>query len=182
LHPGVRLQMHVGDRALDLVRDEVDLVLRYGVPPDIRIVARTLATPRTVLCAAPAYLQRHGAPSTPQDLVHHDCLTYLRAGQPYRVWLFSRDGTSTRVRVSGQRSVDDAALAHTWAVAGRGILLKTRLELEHELSSGALVPLLTEWTTEAYPLHLLLPSARFVPARVRALVDFLAQKFTAQLP
>lgn len=177
LHPAVQLQLHVGDRPMDVVRDEVDLALRYGELPDSQLVGRLLAAPQAVLCASPEYLQRHGTPLSPHDLKRHNCLTYLRGGQPHRLWRFERGGIVTEVHVSGNRSADDASLAHAWAVAGHGILFKTRLELEDELSSGELIALLTEWNTEVYPLHALLPSARFVPARVRALVDFLVNKF-----
>ncbi len=81
--------------------------------------------------------------------------------------------------MDGDRVADDAALAREWAVAGRGITLKSALDVRQDEASGALVRLLPEWDTEPYPLHALLPSSRFVPARVRALVDFLALKFAA---
>ncbi|GAB2895014.1 LysR family transcriptional regulator [Paralcaligenes sp. KSB-10] len=180
LHPAVELQLHVGDRPMDVVRDEVDLALRYGELPDSQLVGRLLVAPQAVLCASPEYLQRHGTPLSPHDLKHHNCLTYMRGGQPHRLWRFERGGVVTDVRVSGDRSADDASLARAWAVAGYGILFKTRLELEDELSDGELIPLLTEWNTEIYPLHALLPSARFVPARVRALVEFLVNKFRSR--
>jgi DNA-binding transcriptional LysR family regulator len=179
LHPGVQLHLHVGDRPKDVVRDEVDMALRYGALADSQLVARTLATPRTVLCAAPAYVARHGTPATPHDLAAHNCLVFMRGERHHRTWHFSKDGERVEVRVSGDRSVDDASLAHEWARAGRGILLKTGIELQGDLASGALVPLLTGWETDVYPLHALLPSGRFIPARVRALADFLAQRFTA---
>jgi DNA-binding transcriptional LysR family regulator len=83
------------------------------------------------------------------------------------------------VRVNGDRSVDDASLAREWAVAGAGLVLKSEIDQRRDLVSGALVPLLTDWETEPYPLHAVLPSGRFIPSRVRALVDFLAAKFSA---
>ena len=83
------------------------------------------------------------------------------------------------MRVDGDRIVDDASLARQWALAGRGITLKSALDVRQDEASGALVRLLPDWDTEPYPLHALLPSGRFVPARVRALVDFLAGKFAA---
>lgn len=176
LHPGVQLQLHVGDRAMDVVRDEVDLAVRYGELQDSGLVARRLAAPRTVLCASPRYLAKRGTPSHPRDLEHHNCLTFMRGGQRHALWQFQKDGVKAPVRVSGDRSVDDASLARDWALAGCGVLLKTRLELEREFSSGTLVPLLLDWETETYPLHALLPSGRFVPNRVRALMEFLAAK------
>lgn len=180
-HPGVQLLLNVGDRRMDVVRDEVDLAVRYGDLKDSGLVARLLASPKAVLCAAPDYLRKRGTPRRPEDLAAHNCVTYLRGGQLYRNWQFTRDGVTTGVKVSGDRSADDASLARDWAMAGYGILLKTGLELGAELSSGALVPLLTDWETETYPLHALLPSARFVPQRVRALVEFFIARFN-QVP
>ncbi|RZI94264.1 MAG: LysR family transcriptional regulator [Variovorax sp.] len=176
LHPGVQLALSVGDQPLDVMRDEVDLALRYGLLADSRLVARRLADGRPVLCASPDYLRRHPAPQVPQDLLQHNCLTFHRGGRRQRVWRFVRDGQWTEVRVDGDRSADDASLAREWALAGVGITFKSELDLRQDEASGALVRLLPEWGTEPYPLHALLPSGRFVPARVRALVDFLAER------
>ena len=178
-NPGVHLAMSVGDRPLDVVRDEVDVALRYGDIADSRVVARRLAESRPVLAASPAYLARVGAPQNPLELTRHNCLTFERSGRRHRVWRFLRDGHWTEVRVDGDRSVDDASLAREWAVAGAGIVLKSGLDLRTDLAAGRLVALLPEWQTEPYALHALLPSARFVPARTRALIDFLAAKFSA---
>lgn len=175
----LQLVLSVGDRPLDVMRDEVDVALRYGALADSRLVARPLATTSPVLTASPDYLRRHAAPKTPQDLVHHNCLTFNRSGRRHRVWRFAQNGQWTEVRVNGNRSVDDASLAREWTVAGHGISLKSALDVRDDIHQGRLVRLLPEWDTEPYPLHALLPSGRFVPARVRAFVDFLALKFEA---
>jgi len=176
-HPGVQLALSIGDRTLDLVRDEVDLAIRYGNLVDSRLVVRRLVLVAPVVVAAPSYLARHPVPRTPVDLTEHNCLAYDRADKPYRTWRFARDGQWTEVRVNGDRSVDDASVARQWAIAGAGILLKSPIEQRREMADGRLVRLLAQWQTESYPLHALLPSARFVPTRVRALVNFLASKF-----
>ena len=176
-HPGVQLSLTVGDRVLDVLRDEVDLAIRYGALADSRLVARTLAAARPVLSASPAYLERHGAPASPQALAQHNCITFDRGGRRHKTWRFGRDGQWLDVRVDGDRSVDDASLAREWAIAGAGIILKSEIDQRRDLASGALVRLLADWETEPYPLHALLPSGRFIPNRVRALVDFLARKF-----
>lgn len=181
-HPGLQLQLSVADRVLDVTRDEVDVALRYGALADSRLVARLLAEATPVCSASPHYLRRHGTPRTPQELAQHNCITFDRGGRRHRAWRFWRDGQWTEVRVDGDRSVDDASLAREWAIAGRGIILKSEIDQRRDLASGALVPLLTEWRTEPYPLHALLPSGRFVPNRVRALVDFLVQRFGAPGP
>ncbi|WP_299452844.1 LysR family transcriptional regulator [uncultured Pigmentiphaga sp.] len=176
-HPGVRLALSVGDRPLDVVRDEVDLAIRYGHLVDSRLVARRLMHTAPVVVAAPSYLARHPAPQTPMELRDHNCLAYDRAGKPHRTWRFTRDGQTVEVHVDGDRSTDDASLARQWALAGAGILLKTPVEQRQEMADGRLVRLLAQWQIESYPLNALLPSGRFVPARVRALVEFLARKF-----
>ena len=178
-NPGLQLRLSVGDRLLDVLRDEVDVAIRYGTLADSRLVARTLAVARPVLSASPDYLRRHPAPQTPQDLVQHNCITFDRGGRRHRAWRFCRDGQWTEVRVDGDRSVDDASLAREWAIAGFGLILKSEIDQRRDLDSGALVPLLTDWETEPYPLHAMLPSGRFVPNRVRVLVDFLAARFAA---
>jgi DNA-binding transcriptional LysR family regulator len=175
-HPGLQLRLSVADRVLDVLKDEVDLAIRYGALADSRLVARTLVVAHPVCSASPDYLRRHPAPRSPQDLASHNCITFDRGGRRHRAWRFCRDGQWTEVRVDGDRSADDASLAREWALAGRGIILKSGIDQRRDLASGALVPLLTDWQTEPYPLHALLPSGRFVPHRVRALVDFLATR------
>ena len=106
-HPGLQLQLSVADRVLDVMRDEVDVAIRYGALADSRLVARTLAEAHPVCSAAPSYLRRHGTPRTPQELAQHNCITFDRGGRRHRVWRFCRDGQWTQVRVEGDRSVDD---------------------------------------------------------------------------
>ncbi|MBB1603124.1 LysR family transcriptional regulator [Variovorax sp. UMC13] len=178
-HPGVQLDLSVGDRPLDVMRDEVDVALRYGPLADSRLVARLLTMSRPLLWASPEYLRRHPAPRVPQDLLQHNCLTFHRGGRHHRLWRFARQGQWTQVRVDGDRVVDDASLSRQWALAGRGITFKSELDVLQDAAAGTLVRLLPDWDTEPYPLHALMPSGRFVPARVRALVDFLAARCAA---
>jgi DNA-binding transcriptional LysR family regulator len=177
LYPDVELSLSVGDRMVDVIRDEVDLVIRYGELVDSRLVARCLLPVEPVVVAAPSYLERHPIPQSPMDLTHHNCLAYERGGRPYRTWRFNRDGHALEVRVNGNCSVDDASLARQWAIAGAGVLLKSPVEQMQDMAEGRLVRLLGDWHTETYPLNALLPSGRFVPKRVHALVDFLVAKF-----
>ncbi|MFY0576737.1 substrate binding domain-containing protein [Cystobacter fuscus] len=178
-HPGLELALLVRDLPLDVMREEVDVAIRYGNMADSGLVARLLATTHPVLCASPDYLKRHGTPLHPEDLPRHNCITFDRGGRRHRDWRFARGGAWTEVRVSGDRHADDASLAREWAIAGAGLLFKTELDVRHDLERGALVRLLSDWRTEPYPLHAVIPSGRFVPARVRALVDFLALKFSS---
>jgi len=182
LHPGVQLALNVGDRVLDVLRDEVDLAIRYGELSDSRLVARPLSLEPPILSASPVYLRRHGTPRMPPDLVDHNCISFIRGGRTFSLWRFGQSGQWITVRVSGDRVLDDASLAREWAVSGAGIIFMTEIEQRRDLQSGNLVRLLTEWETEPYPLHALLPSGRFVPNRVRALVDFIAGRFAELRP
>ncbi len=179
-HPAVELKLAVGDAPLDVIRDQVDVAIRYGMPADSRISARPLLAQRPIASAAPSYLERHGVPHTPPDLAQHVCLAFGRSGREHRVWKFVKDGQTVQVRVSGNRAADDASLAHQWAVSGAGLLFATPIELADDLDAGRLVRVLPGWRAEApYPLHALLPSHRFTPYRVRAFVDFLVERFAA---
>jgi len=178
-HPGVQLSLSVSDSVQDVVRDAVDVALRFGEQADSGLVARPLFTTRRVLCAAPSYLARHRAPAEPQDLARHNCLSYQMGGRRHLVWPFERDGQWVEVRVDGDRTSNDASIATQWALAGAGVLYKSELGMADALAAGRLVRLLPHWQGEQYRLNAVLPSRRFVPARVRALVDFLARKFGA---
>ncbi|MFZ4287580.1 LysR substrate-binding domain-containing protein [Variovorax sp. HJSM1_2] len=181
VHPGVEVQLAVSDILSDVIRDQVDVALRYGELEDSRLVARRLSFTRRIVCAAPAYLARHGTPQHPQDLAQHECLTFQIRGKRALLWPFERSDSRQGnekivVRVHGRRSADDAEIAHRWALAGHGIVCKSELDVRAHVQSGALVHLLQDWQGIAMPVHAVLPSGRFLPARVRALVDFLAQK------
>lgn len=183
-HPGVELQLSVGDRLQDVVRDQVDLAIRTGELADSRLVARQLARTRRIAVASPDYLARHGTPREPADLAAHECLTYRIRQRRETIWRFWAEGASeaaplAAVRVNGRRSVDDAEIAHRWALAGHGILYKGELDVRASLARGALVRLFPGLVGDALPLHAVMPSQRFLPQRVRALVDHLAARLAA---
>ena len=177
-HPGIQLALSVSDRVQDVLRDQVDVALRYGEVTEAKagagLVARLLCTSQRVLCAAPTYLARHGTPETPTDLARHNGITFHIAGKRYANWRFYRQGQWTEIAMPSDRGADDAAIAHQWALAGAGILYKAELDLLHDLRSGALVRLLPDWSGEPYPLYAVLPSNRFIAGRVRVFLDFVA--------
>lgn len=178
-HPGVELQLNVGDALQDVVRDEVDLALRYGELADSRLVARKLYDGRRLLVASPEYLRRHGRPAHPSELVDHDCIRFKIGDRLERVWRFwRRDALQSPpldVTVAGRRTADDGGIAHQWALEGRGLTYKSELDIRDSLASGALVEVMPEWVGRPMPLHALLPSQRFLPRRLQALVDHLAE-------
>ncbi len=178
-HPGVQIALSASDRLQDVRRDAVDLAVRYGALAHSQLVARRLCVTRRVACAAPAYVARHGAPAHPSELAGHDCLTLHIGGRRELRWQFepAGGGDAVSVPVPGARSVDDGSVAHAWALAGHCVVYKSALDVRAHLQSGALVALLPGWLGQRYEVNAVLPSNRFVPARVRALVEHLAHRF-----
>jgi DNA-binding transcriptional LysR family regulator len=180
-HPRLHLALTPSDTTHDLLRDAVDLSIRYGDLPDSRLVARKLAEFRRVVCAAPSYLATHGTPTTPQDLAGHNCLTLHLSGRAHSTWRFRGSRGELAVRVRGDRSSDDGWIVRQWALRGIGIVQKTALDVISDLAEGRLVQLLPEYASDPVPVHALYLGARYQPLRVRKLIDFLAGKF-ATLP
>jgi DNA-binding transcriptional LysR family regulator len=178
-HPDVELHLNVGDGLQDVMRDEVDVALRYGALADSGLVARKLFEGRRLLVASPDYLRRYGQPAHPSDLASgHECIRFKIGDRLERQWRFWRrgqlQGAAVDVAVHGRRSANDGGIAHRWALEGRGLTYKSELDVRESLTSGALVNVLPDWVGRPMPLHALMPSQRFLPQRIRALLDHLA--------
>ncbi|WP_417068527.1 LysR substrate-binding domain-containing protein [Niveibacterium terrae] len=180
-HPGVELMLSVGDAVQDVVRDQVDVALRYGEPRDSRLVALPIAEACRSAVASPAYLAERGTPLHPEDLAGHECLSFVIRQRRQQLWPFWPEGggDALKVRVGGRRTADDGGIVQRWAIEGRGIAYKSELDTAEALASGALVRLFPAWRGESVPLNAILPSNRFIPARARALVKHLQQSFAA---
>lgn len=181
-HPAVAISVSISDKLQDLHRDALDLALRYGNPADSQLVARKLLQTRRIACATPGYFERHGKPSHPQELSKHNCISLHIAGKRETRWYFERLDAGKviehcEVRIDGSRMVNDGALAHDWALLGQGIVYKSALDVHDDLQSGRLVAAFSEWQGQSYTLNAIYPGNRFLPARVRALIDHLQQGF-----
>jgi len=177
-YPEVKFDVSLSDRIVDLVEEGYDLAIRIGSAGGETVVARKLGEARMVACASPAYLKAHGAPGTPEDLARHRCLTYEY--MPVRnVWPFrGKDGREHAVRVSGPLHSNNGDLLAAAAVAGVGIAYEPEFILGPDLKAGRLVPVLTSYTAPLGPIYAVYPSRRYLTAKMRAFVDFLAQRFT----
>ncbi|MBC8058219.1 MAG: LysR family transcriptional regulator [Rhizobiales bacterium] len=178
-HPGLRIALHVSDNMHDLLRERVDIAVRYGELRDSSLVARRLHTGPRALVAAPAYLAAHGAPAHPRELVQHNCLALYLSGKPQLQWTFRRDGVATAVMVQGNRRADDGALVRQWALEGLGIAYKSTMDVQADLRAGRLISLLPEWQGDRIPVHAIVPARDHMPLRVRRLLDELAARFAA---
>jgi DNA-binding transcriptional LysR family regulator len=176
-HPGLSLHLKMSDRAADLIRQPLDAVVRYGTLPDSSLLALVLAgNNRRALCAAPAYIERHGAPAKPDDLRRHNCLRYVWSEQVHERWRFTLPGGERTVAVTGNRVSDDADAVRRWAIAGEGLVYKSRLDLIDDLKAGRLVELFPPNHCEPAPLNLICAHrSRLTPA-INALHRFLRER------
>ncbi|GAB2552841.1 LysR family transcriptional regulator [Rhodanobacter koreensis] len=177
LYPRVKLSVNLNDQLLDLVGSGFDLGIRVGALDDSGLVARKLATNRRVLCASPAYLQQHGHPRTPADLAAHDCLLLVGSQGRQDVWRFG-DGKGGEIaqRVGGRFESNLGELLRDAVVAGLGIAVHSIWHVHEELRAGQLQVVLPDYPIAATGIHAVMPQRRLVPPRVRAFVDFLAER------
>ena len=178
-HPKLHYQLSASDRLADMVRQQVDVAIRYGEQDDSSLIAMPVAPANDrVLVASPAYLRAHGPLSSPDDLRHHNCLRFALEDGLHDRWTFYRlpQREQISVQVSGNRSADDADLVRRWAVAGLGIAYKSRLDVAGDLAAGRLQRLLPQVAGEAAPLHLVCMHRAQVTPVVLQLRDFLREQ------
>lgn len=168
-HPGVTAELVLNDRNLDLVDEGLDVAVRIGALSDSSLIVRRVGEVRRLVVAAPGYLARRGAPGRPGDLADHEIVhSSTQPGPPE--WRFG--GEIVRVKPRLMINAIEAVVAE--AVAGRGVTRVFSYQVAEELADGRLVRLLEPFEPEPIPVQLVTTSARLMPARVRAFLDFAA--------
>ncbi|MBL8335328.1 MAG: LysR family transcriptional regulator [Rhodoferax sp.] len=176
-HPAVQVQLQLTVHPPPLTEDSFDVCVRFGEPPDARVIARHLAPNRRLLCAAPAYLARHGTPQSPQDLARHQCISILQGDEAYGLWRLRDHRRTTLFKVRGPLSTNDGEIAVGWALAGHGIVLRAEWDIARYLRSGRLVQVLPHCSTPPADVYAVYAPRHQVSARVRAFVEHLAAHF-----
>lgn len=181
-HPGLSLHVRMSDRVADLVRQPLDAAVRYGPLRDSSMLGMPLIYGnRRALCAAPSYIERNGAPTKVEDLRQHNCLRYVWSEQIHERWRFTVPGGDRTVAVTGNRVSDDADAVRRWAVAGEGLVYKSRLDLINDLKAGRLVEIFPHEHCEPSELHLICAHrAQLTPAIIQLHV-FLRERCSALL-
>jgi DNA-binding transcriptional LysR family regulator len=174
----VRFDVSLSDRVVDLVEEGFDLAIRIGLPGADNLVARKLGETRLVPCASPAYLERHGAPKTPEDLATHNCFTYEYV-TPRNVWRFrDRAGNEHTVRIAGTLHSNNGDLLAEAAALGAGIVFEPAFIVGPEVRSGRLVPLLQDFVPPPVSIYAVYPSRKHLSAKVRRFVEHLIERFS----
>ncbi|NIF90163.1 MULTISPECIES: LysR substrate-binding domain-containing protein [unclassified Burkholderia] len=174
--PQINVRLDLFDRLVDVAGEGFDLDVRIGDEIAEHLIAKRLATNYRVLCASPAYLERHGAPRQIADLGSHQCLAIKERDHPFGVWRLTQRGETSSVKVGGALSTNHGEVAVQWALAGKGIVLRSIWEAGPLLDSGALKRVLPDVTQPAN-VWAVYPARLAASAKVRVCVDFLAEAF-----
>jgi LysR family transcriptional activator of dmlA len=178
-HPQVSVQLQLSVTPPPLTDDAFDICIRFGEPPDTRVVARRLATNRRLLCAAPSYVASRGMPMTAHDLTRHNCIGIRQGDEAYGVWrLTSGRGASRKteaVRINGTLTTNDGEIAVKWALEGHGVLMRAEWDIKQYLADGSLVRVLPEHDTPNADIFAVYSQRHQMSNRIRAFVDFIAE-------
>lgn len=177
-YPQVSVQLQLSVTPPPLTDDAFDVCIRFGEPPDSRVIARRLAPNRRLLCAAPAYLARRGTPAAPHDLARHNCICIRQGDEAYGIWRLSSDRNASRkteaIRVHGNLTTNDGEIAVKWALDGHGILMRAEWDIKEYLADRRLVVVLPDYDTPGADIHAVYAQRHQLSTRIRAFVDFLA--------
>ena len=174
-NPGVRVNLDLSDRLVDLINENIDCAIRIGELTDSSLVSVRLGEMRRMVVASPAYLVEYGVPRTPADLARHNCLSL---GQQ-RGWAF-RDpdgGEVDTLKVGGTFECNDGAVLHEWALAGRGLAWRSLWEVGRDLKEGRLTSVLDAWQAPPMGIYAVFPQRRHLPLRVRLFIDLLKENY-----
>lgn len=179
-HPDIVLEIHLDDRFVDLVEEGFDLAIRISRLESSSLIARRLAPFSVRICGSPDLIARHGMPLRPQDFAQRPCIVDTN-GRWLSNWPFKGDTSDTiSVSVSGPIEVNSPIAARAAAVSGLGFAILPDFIAAPEIAAGRLVPVLDERVPQGGGIFAVYPHRRYLPAKVRVFVDFLAQWFKAR--
>ncbi|MBN8244018.1 LysR family transcriptional regulator [Nitratireductor aquimarinus] len=181
-HPDITLEINLDDRFVDLVEEGFDLAIRITKLSDSSLIAKRLAPFRVVLCASPELIATHGEPKSPQDLTHLPCIvdtnSRYRQNWPFR----DEDGEIINIPVTGRIEVNSPMTARAAAISGLGFAVLPDFIADPEVEAGRLVPLLQDNAANGAGIYAIYPHRRYLPAKVRAFVDYLARWLKENYP
>jgi DNA-binding transcriptional LysR family regulator len=190
-HPKVSLRTHVSDNNIDFYRDAVDIALRYGSPNEANLYGFNICNIPRLLCATPSYLKKYGTPQHPHELTTHNGLCYQLHEATHNIWEFTNndngikskkktqnnsESKSYKIKMSGNRISNDSDLVRRWCVAGKGLAVKSCLDMSTDLLAGNIVTVLPKYQPKPTELWLVCPSRQSITPAVRLLRDMLKEK------
>ncbi|MZR32323.1 LysR family transcriptional regulator [Sneathiella litorea] len=179
-HPNVEMSFNLSDEMIDFAKEGYDLAIRFGDVVDPSYVAVKLARNRRVVCGTKPYLEKYGIPTSINDLVDHNCLTFNLRGSQQRHWQFMEKGKAVNVKVKGHLSCNDGDVLHQWTLKHMGLQWRSYWEVEKYILSGELVAVLEQYELPDYDIMAVYPQSRFIPAKVRKFIEHLKNIYSTQ--
>jgi len=170
-HPDLSLELALDDRVIDLIEEGADMALRLGRPRESSLIARKLATSRTLVLGAPGYLERGGIPSKPAELAEHRLVIHAHQ-RSSELWTFRQGGCEVAIRLSGRLRVSASEGVKTAVLLGMGLTIMSEWMFVPELTSGAICSVLTDWTLPTTDLWAVFPTGHMISAKARAFAAF----------
>lgn len=175
-YPDLKVDLVMDDRYVDLVKDGVDVAIRVGPMTDSTLIARKIGDSPRVTVASPEYLAANGEPKKPQDLTTHNCIVYMLLAT-LNEWHFTGPQGKETIRVSGRFSVNNPRVIRNAVLANQGIAVTPLWLIGDCIKSGQVKVILDQYIPTPLEIHAVYPERRFVPVKVRCLIDYLQSKF-----
>ncbi|WP_221076745.1 LysR family transcriptional regulator [Agarivorans aestuarii] len=180
-YPKITIDMVMDDKVVDLVAEGFDVAIRAGNLPDSSLIVRKLAPLKSVLCASPDYLKQHGIPQTIEQLAAHNCLQFSYS-RDVKEWTFMRDGQSQSIDVKGNYRVNNSEALREAMLQGLGIGRLPTFVAGPDIVAGRLIKLLDQYQMPNQSIYAVFSERQFLPAKVRAFVDFAIEHLAAEQP
>ena len=179
-YPDIVMELGTTDRLVDLVEEGVDCAIRGGELLDSNLIARRVGVINFLTAASPAYLDRYGMPRHPRELERHRCINYFSAktGKVYN-WDFRRGDERIDVAMRGVIALNDSNAYVQAGLAGLGVVQMTDYQILQHVAAGRMVQLLSDWTSDPLPVHIVYPQNRHLSAKVRVFVEWVSELFAS---
>ena len=176
-HPEVSLELNLNDRLVDLVEEGFDAAIRIGKLDDSGMVARPLRPYAMVICAAPAYLEKHGVPRTPDELARHECLDFMQWARHLRWRLKGKDQGEEGAKGESRFRSNNGQALRVAALHGFGIVMQAEILMAGDIAAGRLLPVLQEYVPAPRPMHLVYARDRQPTPKLTTLIEFILQRY-----
>ncbi len=174
-YPELGVDLSLDDRYADLIQEGYDVAIRFGELEDSNLVARHVGSSARVCVASPEYLKKNGVPRDPEDLKHHNCITYTYLFS--NTWPFKEKGDPILVKVGGDFRANSGLTIREAALNGTGVASVPALLVSEDIESGRLTSILNEYAPDPIRISAVFPSGRLVPRKVKLFVDFMKDEF-----
>jgi len=179
-HPAIKFDIDFNDRQIDLIQEGFDVGIRIAELEDSSLIARKLASNSVIVCASPAYLDKHGTPTTPEELTEHDCLTYSYLPNPNHWNFIDMLGQMQNIRVKSSMQSNSGNYLREAAIAGLGVLRQPTFIAYEAINKKELVPILQDYEIPTVNAYAIYPPTRHLSQRVRTFIDFLVERFAGE--